>query len=401
LSLALVDGQRLLVKWSFANTGAATLNVDGTGAVALTKHGVAALASGDLTSGDYAFVVYDSAGPRWRIVGALSTSVQPLDATLTALAALSYTSGTLFLTLTAADTFTLTTTLLSGAGSAAAPSVAIGATNKGFYDKAINEIGITISGTQVWFFNSGGSLVCTSAAGLYVGNGTVGAPLLSFRDDADCGIYRIGANNWALATAGAQSLEFAAGSVKMGSGIALQDSGGAPYLLSGKTGIPVPAGAMTPRTTNGAAAATVESTTNKIMTALLDFDASADEFAQFIVPRMPKAWNESTVTARFIWTATNTGNVVWGIQAVAISDDDPLDAAFGAAVTVTDAVTAAGDVMHSAETTAITIGGSPAEGDMVVVQVYRDADNGSDTCAVDARLIGIELYIVTNAANDA
>jgi hypothetical protein len=164
--------------------------------------------------------------------------------------------------------------------------------------------------------------------------------------------------------------------------------------------ISVPAAAMTARTTSGAASGTSESSTNKVMTVTLDFDAGTDEFAQFQIA-MPKGWNESTVTAQFIWTAGNTGNVVWGIQGVAHSDDDALDAAFGTAQTVTDGVTAAGDVMISAATDAVTIAGTPAEGDLVTFQVYRDADNGSDTLAVDAKLIAVRLLYTTNAATDA
>lgn len=168
----------------------------------------------------------------------------------------------------------------------------------------------------------------------------------------------------------------------------------------GKQTIPVMARAMTARTTSGAAQGTSETTTNKIMLATLDFDQSADEFAQFMVP-MPKSWNEGTVTAEFLWSAGATGDVVWGIQGVAISNDDPLDAAFGTAQSVTDSVTAADDLMITAETGAITIGGSPAEKDLVVFQVYRDADNGADTLAADAKLIGIRLFVTTNAADDS
>lgn len=171
-------------------------------------------------------------------------------------------------------------------------------------------------------------------------------------------------------------------------------------LAQGKHTVPIMAGAMAARTTNGAAAGTTESTTNKVMTLTLDFDQSTDEFAQFMIP-MPKSWDEGTVTAQFIWTAGATGNVVWGCQGVAISDDDVLDAAFGTAQTVTDGVTAAGDVMISTATSAITIAGTPAAEDLVCFQVYRDADNGSDTLAADAKLIAVRLFMTINAGNDA
>jgi hypothetical protein len=163
--------------------------------------------------------------------------------------------------------------------------------------------------------------------------------------------------------------------------------------------IPIMAPAMIARTTNGAATGTTETATNKIMVSTYDFDASTNEYTQFSIA-MPKSWDEGTVTAQFIWTATNTGDVVWQMSGVGISDGDVLDAAFGAAVSVTDSVVAANDVMISAVSSAMTIGGSPAEGDIVVFQVNRNAASGSDTCAVDAKLIGVRLAFSTNAKDD-
>lgn len=168
----------------------------------------------------------------------------------------------------------------------------------------------------------------------------------------------------------------------------------------GVQSVPILAAAMTARTTTGAAAGSTETATNKIMLPTLDFDQSADEFAQFLFP-MPKSWDEGTVTAQFIWSATATGDVIWGIQAVALSDDDVLDAAFGTAQTVTDSVTSVNDLMQSAFTSAVTIAGTPAEGDTICFQVYRDANAGGDTVAADALLIGIRLNFTTNTADDA
>jgi hypothetical protein len=175
----------------------------------------------------------------------------------------------------------------------------------------------------------------------------------------------------------------------------------AAYLTTEVQDVPIPAASMKARTTNGAAAGSAESATNKILIETFDFDASTDEFVQFYFP-MPKSWNEGTVTAKFIWYGPGgTGNVVWGIQAVALSDDDVLDTAFGTAQTVTDGVTATTDVMHSAFTSAITIAGTPAERDLVVFQVYRDADNGSDTLASDAKLLAVVLQFTMNAKDDS
>lgn len=174
-------------------------------------------------------------------------------------------------------------------------------------------------------------------------------------------------------------------------------------IAQGKHTIWIPAAAMTSRTTNGAAAGTVEMTTNKNMVKTLDFDATTQEFAQFEVA-MPKSWNESTVTFQPVWshpsTTTNFG-VVWALQAVATSDDDALDVAFGTEQTSTDTGGTTNDRYIGPESSAITIGGSPAEGDVVQFQIKRNPSDGSDTMAVDARLHGIKLYITLNDSTDA
>lgn len=174
------------------------------------------------------------------------------------------------------------------------------------------------------------------------------------------------------------------------------------YNPVGKHSVYVPAHAMVARTSSGAASGTAETSTNKVMFETLDFDTSADEFAQFFI-RMPKGWNESTVTAIFIWshasTATNFG-VAWGLQGVAMGDGDAGDAAFGAAVVTTDTGGTTDDIYQSAESSAITVGGTPAEGDWVVFQVYRDVSDAGDTLAVDARLHGVLLLYTIDAASD-
>jgi len=175
-------------------------------------------------------------------------------------------------------------------------------------------------------------------------------------------------------------------------------------LKQGRHTIWVPAVAMIPRTTNGAASGSVETTTNKVMLKTLDFDASTIEYAQFAI-RMPKGWDEGTVAAVFVWShaATTTNfKVSWGLQAVAISDDDALDAAFGTAQYANDTGGTTNDAYASPETSAITIAGTPAAEDLVIFQVLRKADDGTnDTLAVDARLHGVTLYYTVNAPTDA
>lgn len=193
-----------------------------------------------------------------------------------------------------------------------------------------------------------------------------------------------------------------AASAKAALGITYADITGTPPN-AGKQSIWIPASAMVPRTTNPPASGTVETTTNRRMIVSLDFDPTTEEFAQFAV-NMPKSWNEGTMTAVFWWshaaTATNFG-VVWKLKAAASGDDDPLDSAWGTAVTVTDTGGTTNDIYRTAETGNMTAAGSPAENDVVYFEVSRDAANGSDNLAIDARLIGVMLFITTNAGTDA
>ena len=165
----------------------------------------------------------------------------------------------------------------------------------------------------------------------------------------------------------------------------------------------LPATAMASRTTNGAASGTVEMTTNKNMFKTLDFDTTTQEYAQFAI-RMPKSWNESTVTFAPVWshasTTTNFG-VVWSLAGVAVSDDDAGDVAFGTVQTSTDTGGTTNDVYQGPESSAITIAGTPAANDYVMFEIGRVVANGSDTMAIDARLHGIVLFYTTDTATDA
>ena len=173
---------------------------------------------------------------------------------------------------------------------------------------------------------------------------------------------------------------------------------------AGKETIFVPAAACQPTASNGCAAlANVETTSGRPDMQVLDFDNGSDEHAQFQVA-FPKSWNEGTVTFQVFWTttATDTDGVAWGLQGVAVSDNDTIDVAYGSAVVVTDdALSAAEDLCVTAESGAVTIAGSPAANDMCFFRIFRDVSDANDDMAEDARLIGIKLFYTTDAANDA
>lgn len=173
----------------------------------------------------------------------------------------------------------------------------------------------------------------------------------------------------------------------------------------GKQTIWIPAGAMKPTITNGCSSpATTEISSSQPNIITLDFDASTIEYASLPPIAMPKSWNESTITAQFIWThgstTTNYG-VVWGIEGVAVGNSDAIGASFGTAVTVTDTGGTTNTQYTADETSAITLAGTPAEGDVAYIRVYRAATDGSDTLAVDAKLLGVKIFITTNASNDS
>ena len=163
----------------------------------------------------------------------------------------------------------------------------------------------------------------------------------------------------------------------------------------------VPAAAMTPRTTNGAASGTTELTTNDVMLRTLDFDTTTEEGAGFWVA-FPKSWNLGTVTFAAHWTAASgSGGVAWGLAAYSFSDDDAMDQAVSGQQIVTDTLITANDMHVTSTSSAITIGGTPAVGDAVYFEVTREVANGSDTLGVDARLLGVRIFFTSNASTDA
>lgn len=160
----------------------------------------------------------------------------------------------------------------------------------------------------------------------------------------------------------------------------------------GSSELTLNAGGGYPSTTNGCAAPTrVEFVTNDVDLYMMDFDQTTIEYAQFTTT-MPDNWDASTVTFRAYWTAasgTAAQTVEWNLQGLALGNDDAIDATWGSSIEVSDALIATGDLHVTSTSSAVTIGGTPAAGDLVVFRVWRDASN--DTLAADARLIAIKI----------
>ena len=186
-----------------------------------------------------------------------------------------------------------------------------------------------------------------------------------------------------------------------GSGVV--QAGGTAIQVAGKQTIWIPANSMTPTTSNGCADITaVETTSGRPDMYVLDFDKDSDEHAQFSVA-FPKSWNLGTVTFQVFWSglAATTG-VTWSLQGVSMPDNSTIDVAYGTAITVDDdAQGAVEELLVSAESSAVTIAGTPADDDLCYFRIFRDVSAGNDDMAGDARLHGIKLFYTTDAKNDA
>lgn len=65
----IADGSLVVFRATHANTGASTLNVNATGAVALDKQGASALIIGDIAIGQVVIAIYDGTNNRWEMAG--------------------------------------------------------------------------------------------------------------------------------------------------------------------------------------------------------------------------------------------------------------------------------------------------------------------------------------------
>lgn len=167
--------------------------------------------------------------------------------------------------------------------------------------------------------------------------------------------------------------------------------------------IPIMAGSIAPKAAAGCASlATLAGASGQPDVSYLAFDPTTEEHAQFAIA-MPKSWNEGTVTFVPRWahpaTATNFG-VCWKLRALAVSNDDNVVASFGTAQSSVDTGGTTSDHYAGPESSAITIAGTPASQDLVFFDIYRDPADAGDTMAVDAYLIGVDLFVTTDASTD-
>lgn len=152
---------------------------------------------------------------------------------------------------------------------------------------------------------------------------------------------------------------------------------------------------MWPSSTNGCAwAQQVDTGTNDVDVYLLDFADGATKLYAQATLGMPSDWDGGTVTAIFYWmvNSSSTNSAVWGCAGRSYGDAETIDQAWGTEQTVADAGSGTvNQLLKSAATSAITLAGTPAAGEMAQFRVSRDPNNGSDNLAATARLLGVMI----------
>jgi hypothetical protein len=173
---------------------------------------------------------------------------------------------------------------------------------------------------------------------------------------------------------------------------------------AGKHAIWVPAAAMFPDPYNTPLAVSVDSgvSTQPCIRAL-EFPGATWAIGHFGI-RMPKSWNEGTLTFVPVWThpaAVSPYGVVWGLNALAFGDLEGLAQTFTSVVYSVDSGGVTNRLNIGPESSALTVEGTPGAGDLVQFRVFRVIDHASDTMVAAARLLGINVFYTTDANTDA
>lgn len=188
-----------------------------------------------------------------------------------------------------------------------------------------------------------------------------------------------------IGTAFAKAYDLTAANTFTGSGI--------PY----RTIVLTPGGATLPAT-SGAGRTTTEGTNFSYPT--LDFDYTADEKAYWLF-KVPGSLTGTTANVVVVWTAavgSATNEVEFEVSSVGLENDEVLDSALGNAATLSDALTAQGDV-HVTGVSTLTHGW--VADDLAVIKLIRDIDGPSGTdIAGDVKVLAVLIEWQAGSSGD-
>ena len=173
-------------------------------------------------------------------------------------------------------------------------------------------------------------------------------------------------------------------------------------LNQGFHAIPFDASFARPTQTNGCAALTViQVSASSPNIRALAFDPAADEHAEFSIA-MPQSYDNSDVRFIHHWahpSATSAFGVAWGVRTLAISDGDRLGVNYGTPTVITDTGGSANTQFITAETS-VSVAGTPAQGDRVYFQLFRDVSDAGDTLTKDAYYFGGQVLVNLTSSVD-
>lgn len=158
------------------------------------------------------------------------------------------------------------------------------------------------------------------------------------------------------------------------------DGGELKYLAAARWPVQLSGAGITPATTNGCDDPSVkETSTNAVCICRAGFPDDADSYGWWTMVT-PSNWNGTIRVEKIVWSADagSAGDTVeWELAAVGGGDDDAIDAALGTAVSISDAVTAAGDRQVCGSGSSLTPAGSPSAGDELHFRLARDVSAGT------------------------
>lgn len=145
--------------------------------------------------------------------------------------------------------------------------------------------------------------------------------------------------------------------------------------------------------TNGAVSGVLETTSDKVNFRTMDFDSDTIQYTSWQA-LLPADYDGGTVTYQVYWEHGAGGTdfaVIFTLQGVAFADGETLDLTFGTGVDVTDTGGTASMLYVSPESTAVTLAGTPAAGELAVFRLSRKASDGGDTLSIPARVLGVKI----------